>query len=401
MTETQSGKRRWPRKTLLSLVTFAIVFHLGGGWYFSNLIRTDALEPGPSERDYGVQVVEVSESSIVIDGTDRRAIGHPGTLGLWWESGYGQVGDIQSFEGTAVTRDFTVLDGDFPPVCAPDDQGNCTEVDLQGYAFPSDPSDVGLAFEEVVYESPVGTMGAWLIPPAFEPSNVWAIHMHGRRAERRETVRMLPAYAAAGITSLVIDYRNDAGVPEDPSGLYKYGRTEWNDAEAAVQFALDAGAEGVVLVGYSTGAAAEMAFLERSSLAESVTGIVFDSPNIDFGRVVSEEAAKRTIPGTPIPLPGSLVGAAKWIADLRFDIDWEAINYVGRDGIIDVPTLVFHGENDQTVPVSVSRDLEAQYPNLVTLVSLAEADHVQTWNVDPGQYEQVLVEFLDQVVHGA
>jgi len=240
-------------------------------------------------------------------------------------------------------------------------------------------------------------MGAWSVPPTAENVKTWAIHMHGWRAERRETVRMLPTYAAAGITSLVIDYRNDPDAPADPSGLYRFGRTEWQDAEAAVQYALDHGADHVILAGYSTGATAEMAFLESSPLAGRIAGVVFDSPNLDFGRAVSEEASKRTIPGTPIPLPATLTATAKWIADLRFDVDWEAINYVDRKGILTVPTLVFHGADDQTVPLSVSEDLEKLYPDLVTLVVTDEADHVGSWNVDPKGYEATLAAYLSTV----
>jgi hypothetical protein len=276
----------------------------------------------------------------------------------------------------------------------------CPGVDLEGYAFPTDPSDVGLTFEEVTYESPLGSMGAWFVPPTGEAGTTWAVHMHGWRAERRETVRMLPTYAAVGVPSLVVDYRNDPGAPADPSGLYKFGRTEWEDTEAAVRYALDHGAESVVLVGYSTGAAAEMAFLERSELADRVAGVVFDAPNLDFGRAVSVEASRRTIPGTPIPLPPTLTAMAKWIADLRFDVDWGAIDYVDREGIIEVPTLVFHGADDQTVPLSVSEDLAEIYPDLVTLIVTEEADHVQSWNIDPERYEDLLTAHLTALTAG-
>jgi fermentation-respiration switch protein FrsA (DUF1100 family) len=392
--------RSWPRRTVYGLLAFVVVFHLGGGWYFSGLIRSDGLEPRGPQPNFGVRVVELDGSSIVLDGTDRRAIEHAGVFRLWWDGGYGEVGAITSTEGELVTRGFSLVDGSPPPTCSSADLAQCPDVDLEGFVYPSDPSDVGLTFEEVAYQSPLGEMGGWQVPPTSEDTGVWAIQMHGWRTERRETVRMLPTYAEAGITSLVIDFRNDPGAPPDPSGLYRFGRTEWQDAEAAVEYALGEGATGIILAGYSTGATAEMAFLENSAAAGSVIGVVWDAPNLDFGRAVSAEASERTIPGTPIPLPPTLTAVAKWIADLRFDVDWDAINYVDRADVLAVPTLIFHGAGDETVPVSVSEDVAAANPTYVTLVIKEEADHVLSWNVDPEDYTSKLGAFLLSLTSG-
>jgi hypothetical protein len=51
------------------------------------------------------------------------------------------------------------------------------------------------------------------------------------------------------LPSLAIKYRNDKGVPADPSARYQYGRTEGRDLEGAVRYALAHGGGRVVLVG--------------------------------------------------------------------------------------------------------------------------------------------------------
>ena len=96
-------------------------------------------------------------------------------------------------------------------------------------------------------------------------------------------------------------------------------------------------------------------------------------------------------------MPPTLTAAAKWIADLRFDVDWNAINYIDRTGILTTPTLVFHGAQDQTVPLSVSEDLAAANPAFVTLVVNEDADHVSSWNVDPDDYDTRLGAFLREL----
>jgi pimeloyl-ACP methyl ester carboxylesterase len=61
------------------------------------------------------------------------------------------------------------------------------------------------------------------------------------------------------------------------------------------------------------------------------------------------------------------------------------------------PTLVFHGTADQTIPISVSRQLEAKVPDLVELVETPAAGHVMSWNADPERYERYLRSFLERL----
>jgi hypothetical protein len=362
--------------------------HLVVGWLISNGLHRGALAVEQRAKDLGVRVREVTRSRIVLEApTARRDIGHPGTLGLSWEDGYGRLGDVIDVDGRRFIRSFEPVTGS-PPVCvgALDD---CPPVEIDSFTFPNDPSDVDLEFRSTTYDSPVGTMGAWLVPG--DGSDLWAVHCHGWTAERRELLRMLPSYHAAGVTSLVIDYRNDPGAPLDPTGRHRFGLSEWEDLEAAVRRALDEGARGVVLSGCSTGGALVMAFLERSRLAEVVTAVVLDSPNI-----VLAEAFRR---GTrDVRATRLMVEFGMWIADLRWKVDWEATNFVERaERIIRVRTLVFHGTSDQVIPVAVSRRLAGRLPDLVELVETPAAGHVMSWNADPERYDRYLRSFLGRI----
>lgn len=370
------------------IVIVVVIVHLGIGWIIANGLYRGALDVGPRPEDLGVRVREVSDERITLEApTPRQDIGHPGTLGLVWDQGYGRIGDVIDVVGPRFIRAYRPMKGT-PPLCLGDLE-SCPPVAIDPFTYPNGPGDVGLEYEEATFESPLGSMGAWLVPGR---GSTWAIHCHGWTAERRELVRMLPAFHRAGINSLVIDYRNDPGTPGDPSGRYRFGLTEWEDVEGAVRTALDHGADRVLLTGCSTGGALVMAFLERSSLAGSVVAVVLDSPNVIL--VDAFRRATRDVRATRL-----MVECGLWIADLRWKIDWEATNFVSRAGeILTMPTLVFHGTSDQTIPIAVSRRLQAGAPDLVELVETPAAGHVMSWNADPERYERYLTGFLDRVL---
>jgi hypothetical protein len=366
-------------------VLLVALFHVVAGWVVSGGLHRGALAVQPRVKDIGVRVRRVSGDRITLESPlPRQDIGHPGTLGLVWPNGYGRVGDVLEARDSQIVRRFEQVHGS-PPVCVGPLEG-CLPVEMDGYVYPNDPSDVGLGFESITYDSPIGSFGAWLVPGG--TGRRWAVHCHGWTAEKRELIRILPAFHERGFTSMVIDYRNDPGMPVDPSRRYRFGLSEWEDLEAAVRAAVDGGATEVVLIGCSTGAALVMAFLERSELASVVVGVVLDAPNI----ILAEAIRRGSQSSRATPL---MIEFGMWIADLRWGIDWEATNYVQRAReTLRVAALVFHGTSDHTVPISVSRQLEARVPELVQLVETPAAGHVMSWNADPARYTRYLDGFL-------
>ena len=370
----------------MALVVFVV--YAAAGWYFSEELRRDALETAPSENEPTVEVMGTDGGRITLAQGDPEdeELTAPGTFGLSWDGGYGRVTGILEREDDEVVRRFNEFEGGRPA------DGVLTDVDPTVY--PGNPMRaLGLPFEEVTYETPIGPMDAWLVPGT---GRTWMVMVHGKGATRTEGMRMLSATSDLGWPTLMVTYRNDPGQPPDPSGWYRYGETEWQDLEGAVRLAVDEGAQRVVLVGLSSGAGISLSFLYESDLADRVVGAVFDAPNIDFLQTVEYGASQRNlpIPFIDIGLPDSLTAVATWISAWRFDLDWQALDYIARADELDVPILAFHGDADTTVPVEQSQEFADARPDLVRLVVVEGAGHVQSWNAIPQRYGDAVNRFL-------
>jgi alpha-beta hydrolase superfamily lysophospholipase len=372
------------------VLVLALVVFLGGSWFYSGEIWDGALaSKPPTPLDLQTEVLAVGDRSITLarDPASPRELTTPGTFGLRWGGGYGRLGAVLATAPGRVERAFTRLEGTGPRA------GERSAVD--GYAWPADPSvAAGRPAREVSYASPLGPAPAWLVGGR---RHTWVILVHGYNAARSETLRVLATTARLGYPSLAVSYRNDPGAPRSPDGLRRWGATEWRDLEAATRYALDHGAGGVVLAGFSMGGAVVASFLLSSSLASRVRGVVLDSPALDLGEVIDHGAADRDLPVLGAPVPPALTVAAKGIAGVRYDLDWGELDYVDRAGRLAAPMLVFHQSGDPTVPVAISEALASARADLVTFERFEGDGHVQSWNTDRARYERALRAFLGRV----
>jgi uncharacterized protein len=365
---------RW---TVIVLPVLVLIAFLGAAWYYSDRLREDLLTPERGGPEYDVRVIDVGESSLVLQRTEDSLL--EGIHGLEWPEGYAQVADIVSTDQGQVEREFTLLQGSLGP-------GELVHVDR--WAFPGDPAQAfGIAFDEVEYSSELGRFPAWLVEGT---GRTWVVFVHGKGASRREALRMLETVAEMGHPSLVITYRNDPESPSSPDGRYHLGESEWRDLEGAVGFALDQGARDIVLVGYSMGGSIVTNFLLRSELDDRVRAAILDAPVLDWGAAVDLEGQNRG-------LPQILTTAAKSISGFRFGLDWDALEKLDEADRLKTPILLIHGASDDRAPVDVSGRFAAARPDLVTYRRVPEAEHVGAWNVDPGAYETLVRNFLRDV----
>lgn len=376
-------------RVLTAMAAILALGFLAAGWYFAGEIEAGALRPpeaGPPVREWSVAGSGQNVSLLASETTDQA--GERGRSGLWWDGGYAQSTDLVRSEDTADGwLDVRSLEPDAPGP----PEGVDVKVDF--YHWRGTPEDVGFDYETVRYSSDVGTFPAWFIDGT---SDTWAIVVHGKGGTPEEALRIIPILAERGYPILVINYRNDVGQPRDPSGHHTYGVTDWRDVAAAVRYANENGATRHILVGYSYAGSMIASYLTQSPLRNFTTAAILDAPVLSFSDTVDFRASNTNLPLLPFDVPQVLTNFSKWIASWRFDIDWEASDYLEHTNRIHTPLLIFHGSEDASVPLSTSRDMADLRPDLVTLVE-NDAGHTRSWNIDPDGYAAAIDRFLDSV----
>lgn len=347
-------------------------------WSYAGRIRAELVGVSAASAAHDETIVAVDDGSVTMPLDE--ATGLPGLWGLEFEGGHAELGDVVAAGDGVVTRRILRLTGT-PTAGMP--------AVFDRMVFVGDPSSRGVPFEEVLVPGPLGDHAAWL---GEGTDDTWVIFVHDRGADRREALRLLPAVGELGFPTLVITYRGDLGAPPGEGGL-GLGDQEWPDLQAAVEFAVSAGAADVVLVGYGVGGSIVASFMRESRLASRVSGLVLDSPLLDAAESVDRQAIADKV-------PGFILQWAKGVATLRYGIDWSDLDHVARADEVDVPTLIIHGEGDSRYPVAVSRRYADGAPRLVELVVVPDAGHGEAWNVDPEAYEGAVAEFLGRVGAG-
>ncbi|MEO9256369.1 MAG: alpha/beta fold hydrolase [Tepidiformaceae bacterium] len=366
----------------------AVGLVVGATMLLARLMRVGALDVDP---DHGpdpcdLEVVKIADGRITLRPAARRPRNSAAEPGIWGiqnpAGGYDRIGSVIEQHGRDVVREFE-------PVQNAMHAGD--RIRLDTFAQTGDPFVAhGLAFEEVSVPSALGVFPAWFVP-ADGGDGTWAILVHGKGANRREGLRIMPALHAAGIPVLAITYRNDIECPRDPDGYYGYGRTEWEDLECAAQFALDHGARQLLMVGFSMGGAITMSFMARSPLAPRVAGLILDAPMLNLEDTIAHGAAQMRVPRRFLSLSNRVVTH-------RYDVQWHELDYATETSHIVAPILLFHGDADRVIPVALSDTFAQTVGGQVSYVRVPSAGHVRAWNLNPEAYEAAVRAFVDRVI---
>lgn len=262
----------------------------------------------------------------------------------------------------------------------------------------TEPEQLGYPTRLVSVPMPNGVSWGWLIEPEHAIPGRWSVHVHGRGALPHETLRGVESFAEAGVTSLVIAYRNDSGAPIGVSGRYGLGLSEQEDVDAAIGWTRTQGAKRVTVVGWSMGGTAAVIAAGLGRNRDLVDAMVLDSPALDWPQLLRHQAKLAHLP-TWIAELGVLMLRAGWvrgaIAGVR-GTDITALTARRLASLIRVPTLIHASAGDSFVPWEGSLKV-AQLRSGFVRLHPSRGEHVKLWNADTVGWKHETAKFLAEL----
>ena len=248
-------------------------------------------------------------------------------------------------------------------------------VDRSFIYFPSreieaTPGDVGLEFEDVRFQASDGVaLHGWFVAGGGDATLVWFHGNGGNIGHRVGNIREL--VERLQISIFIFDYR---GYGRSEGSTYEEGT--YLDAESAITYVRSRGdvdPEKTIYFGRSLGCAvaAEMAikYPPRALICES-------------GFTSVRAMTKSVYPF----LPGlQLLVTTKY--DTLSKIAW-----------VDVPVMILHGDRDEIVPFSMSRELFDAAKGPKRFYTIEGAGHNDTYYIGGPAYFEALREFVNEVI---
>ncbi len=401
------------KKLGYSLIFILLLVLGGAGWYFSGVIYNGGLNPEFTDSssigtaEDRVIVTNITANSIQLNVEEELwgPLLERGIYGIIGQNGDALVGNIISTSGTVVQRELlelngTIVEGDRirgTSLVIREKNNDYKILGTSGWSGQAEegvytPKSVSnLDYETIFYKSDLGEFPAYLTK---EGDTGIVIFVHGYRGDySREVFAKMRAgdLVNMGYRSMIISYRNDRGLPKDPSGIYQYGATEWRDLDAAINKALEF-SDNIVLWGTSGGGGPVSSWLVNTDDKNKIKGIIYEAPVINFWESVEVNGAAR------FPwLPSQLFSYFKIFTEVRYGVDFSEMDFT--DAVINstIPTLLFHGDDDEWVPVSMSDLIASERKENFTYIRYENVGHVTSWNADPDNYVYQLELFLNSL----
>ncbi len=220
------------------------------------------------------------------------------------------------------------------------------------------PAALGLAFEDVFFDSAGNRLHGWFIPGPGPQTVLWMHGNAGNIADRLD--QALAMKRALGVSSFLFDFRGygkSEGRPTE-AGLYRDAAAAWEWLVAGK----GVDPRGIILYGHSLGTpvAVDLALGEGKGSG----ALVLESPFTS-----AADMARMMYFGLPVGL----------LMSVRLDT-------IGRVDRVAMPLLVIHGVVDGTIPFAMGKKVFDAAPEPKTFLPVPRGDHSDCYLVGGEEY---------------
>lgn len=253
---------------------------------------------------------------------------------------------------------------------------------------PTDPADLGLEYEPLVFESRDGLrLGGWFVPGA-KPVRGTVIFCHGHAGSLDPDLQYVPAFHRRGFDVLQFDFRAHGR----SEGLHvSMGYYERLDLLGAVDFLQSNGIEKIGVLGFSMGGAVA---ITTAAQCPAIAAVISDGGFSHLSSTLEMGLQERGFPSwlasivAPIVLRtvGRRLGCNLTSAD--------PIRWIGQ--LSPRPVLLVHGGQDAYVPRLEIERLYAAAGNPKDLWIVPEAGHRRAVQIRPEEYMARVLGFFER-----
>lgn len=233
------------------------------------------------------------------------------------------------------------------------------------------PAAAQLSYQEVWLPVSRGQVQGWWIPASSSTAPV-VLYLHGNGSNLGDLVNRAARLHDLGAAVFLIDYRGYGR----SWGVFPSEASVYEDAEAAWQYLTQTrqSPQKIVLYGESIGGAVA---IEMASRHPNAAGVIVESSFTSMRAMVS-----RSLPEFLLPID--------WILTQRFDS-------LTKVRSLQVPILLIHGTDDETIPATMGQALFAVAPEPKRLVLIPGADHDNVPRIGGALYLKEVEAFIQQV----
>ena len=233
------------------------------------------------------------------------------------------------------------------------------------------PAELGLAHQDVWISMDEGYLHGWWLP-ASDPQAKTVLFLHGNGGNVGSHLQQAWFLSQVGWSVLLIDYRgyglssgpfpNETRVYEDAAAAWDYLTQTQNQAP-----------ENIIIFGHSIGGAIAIELAHRHPQA---AGLIVQGTFTSMAAMVDHIGYSRIFP--------------RWLLTQRF-------NSQQKLSTLQMPVLLIHGSEDETIPATMSQDLYAIAPQPKQLWLVPGASHNNVPEVAGPHYIQTLQRWLSSI----